>query len=168
MPDDVAVCLECGAELPVSRASGDNKGENTAQTQQTNAEPIVQYQTVYVQQPVKAAHADMGKAVASLVIGLVGLFISIFAPALEGIPAVFGLVLCIVGIVVGAKARNRIPAGVSGRGIATAGFACSIIGAVISGIMTLVVICVVVGFFALCASTASAPVYYVAVLFPFI
>ena len=167
MPDDVAVCLECGAELPVSRASGNNKGESSAQTQ-PNPEQIIKYQTVYVQQPAKAAPDAMGKAVTSLVIGLVGLFISIFAPVLEGIPAIFGLVLCIVGIVIGAKARNRIPVGVGGRGVATAGFVCSIIGAIISGIMTLVVVCVVVGFFALCASTASAPVYYLAVFFSFI
>ena len=73
MPDDVAVCLECGAELPVSRASGNNKGESSAQTQ-PNPEQIIKYQTVYVQQPAKAAPDAMGKAVTSLVIGLVGLF----------------------------------------------------------------------------------------------
>lgn len=167
MPDDVAVCLECGAELPVSRASGNNKGESSAQTH-PDTEQVIKYQTVYVQQPAKAAPDAMGKAVTSLVIGLVGLFISIFAPVLEGIPAIFGLILCIVGIVIGAKARNRIPVGVSGRGVATAGFVCSIIGAIISGIMTLVVVCVVVGFFALCASTASAPTYYFAAFLPFI
>ena len=67
MPDDVAVCLECGAELPVSRASGNNKGESSAQTQ-PNPEQIIKYQTVYVQQPAKAAPDAMGKAVTSLVI----------------------------------------------------------------------------------------------------
>lgn len=167
MPDDVSVCLECGADLITSRTAGTG-GSTGTQGQQNDNEQIVNYQTVYVQQPVKAAPDAMGKAVASLVIGLVGLFISIFAPVLEGIPAIFGLILCIVGIVIGAKARNKIPAGVSGRGIATAGFVSSIIGAIISGIMTLVVICVVVGFVAICASSSASPTYYIALLFPFI
>lgn len=167
MPDEASVCSSCGAAVAMNRASGKRSGRpyESAQPVQPKTEKIVEYQTVYVQQPAVAQPDGKSKAIASLVLGLAGLIISVLAPTLDGIPAVLGLLICIVGIVFGVKARNRIPVGVSGRGIATAGLTCSIIGAVISGIMTLAVICIVVGLFALCATTPSASVGYYLILF---
>ena len=173
MPDDVSKCSVCGSPLtanPVNRASGKKESGpvETVIPAQNNAEPIIQYQTVYVQQPAVAQPGGKGKAIVSLVLGLVGLVLSVLAPTLDGIPAILGLVISIVGIVFGVKARNRIPSDAPGRGIATAGLTFSILGTIISGIMTLAVICLVVGVFALCASTPSAYVDYYAVLFSLI
>lgn len=171
VPDDVFVCPTCGAAFAMNRASGKNGNPRVEtappKSEQSKTEQVVQYQTVYVQQPAVAQPDAKGKAIVSLVLGLVGLVISVLAPTLDGIPAVLGLLICIVGIVFGVKARNRIPVGVSGRGIATVGLTCSIIGTVISGIMTLAVVCLVVGVFALCATTPSASVSYYTVLFSF-
>lgn len=168
--DNASVCSVCGTSFAVNRASGKRTESpyETAYTEQPQTEKVIEYQTVYVPQPAVAQPDGKSKAIASLVLGLAGLIISVLAPTLDGIPAILGLLICIVGIVFGVKARNRIPAGVSGRGIATAGLTCSIIGAVISGIMTLAVVCLVVGVVALCAATPTASVGYYAVLLPFL
>lgn len=170
MPDDATVCSRCETPFAVSRASG-QKGkkapEKTSEKVQPKTEQIVKYQTIYVQQPAVAQPDAKGKAVTSLVLGIVGLILGILAPQFYGIPALLGLVLSIIGIVFGVKARNGIPVGVSGRGIATAGMVCAIIGTVISGIITLTAFCVLVGCWALCASTPYAYVEYTA-LFSFI
>lgn len=171
--DDAAVCPSCGTLVTVSRVSGKKSTANTTnseipRTEQPTPEQVVQYQTIYVQQPAVAQPDGKGKAIVSLVLGMVGLILSVLAPTLDGIPAILGLLICIVGIVFGVKARNRLPVGVSGRGIATAGLTFSIIGTVISGIMTLAVICVVVGLVALCSTTPTAYVDYYAIIFSLI
>lgn len=170
MNDDAVLCTVCGASVPVSRASGGKatKMEEPPKSDPIRPEQVVKYQTVYVQQPapVPIAQPDgKSKAIISLVLGLVGLVLSVLAPMLDGIPAILALLICIVGIVFGVKARNRIPVGASGRSLATAGLTCSILGTVISGLMVLVIVCVVVGVFALCATTPSAYADFYAGLF---
>lgn len=154
-----------GTASSASRSSGSNgRTEEMARIERPETETVVQYQTVYVPQPAVAQPDGKGKAIASLVLGLVGLVLSVLAPELSGIPAIFGLLICIVGIVYGVKGRNRIPVGVSGRGIATAGLTLSIIGAIISGLMTLAVVCIVVGVVALCTTTPTANIDYYTVM----
>lgn len=156
-----------GTASASTRAS-DRRNEEIVRTEKPEPEQIVQYQTVYVPQPAVAQPDGKGKAVASLVLGLVGLVLSVLAPELSGIPAILGLLICIIGIVYGVKARNRIPVGASGRSVATAGLTLSIIGAVISGLMTLFVICLFVGIVALCSTTPTASVDYYTILFSLI
>ena len=163
MPDTSASFSGSGTVSTASRASGGRNSE-LARIEKPEPETIVQYQTVYVPQPAVGQPDGKGKAIASLVLGLVGLVLSVLAPELSGIPAIFGLLICIVGIVYGIKGRNRLPVGVPGRGIATAGLTLSIIGAIISGLMTLAVVCLVVGIFALCSTTPTANIdYYTAI-----
>ena len=64
-------------------------------------------------------------AIVSLVLGIVGIALPAALASKSVIWAVLGLVLCIVGIVLGAKAKKD-PAQ---KGIATAGMIVSIIGA---------------------------------------
>ena len=65
-----------------------------------------------------------GKATASLVLGILSL-----ACSLLGYGAIAGLVLGIIGVVLGARARKEAQ-----TGIATAGFVCSIIGTILSAV----------------------------------
>ena len=86
-----------------------------------------------------AAGNDSGTntmAVVALVFGLGGLLLTLAAPILPGISSAVGVVMCIVGIIFGVRARNATPVGYPGRGMATAGFACAIIGTVIGTIAT--------------------------------
>lgn len=92
-----------------------------------------------------------GKAIAALVCGIIGLVLSFFAWVTVGVTAILGLTLCIVGIVLGVKARNEIPDGTQGRGMATGGLVCAIIGAVLSGIIAVCTLCVLG-----CAACADA------------
>ena len=173
MPDDVTSCTACGSVFAVSKASrgtGKKNGPPKDQPvgQSGNDSTTVVYQPVYIQQPAQIDPDLKSKAITALILGLVGLLLSIGAWYTYGISAILGLILSIIGIVFGVKARNRIPSDAPGRGIATAGLTFSILGTIISGIMTLAVICLVVGVFALCASTPSAYVDYYAVLFSLI
>ena len=65
-----------------------------------------------------------GGAVASLVLGILSIICSFF-----GYSSILGLILGIIGVVLGAKARK-----ISQTGIATGGFVCSLIGLIFSGI----------------------------------
>lgn len=73
--------------------------------------------------------------VASLVLGIVSIVFTFFGPT-----AIIGFFIGIVGIVMGVLARKKAmeaPEGspeASKRGMATAGFVCSIIGTVLCGI----------------------------------
>ena len=167
------ICDKCGAQMPDEALCCTNCGTPLKASQMPDQS--------FSFQP----GGDTGvnnKALAALVLGvsgiililvapflanfpaLIGLVLSVLAPELSGIPAIFGLLICIVGIVYGIKGRNRLPVGVPGRGIATAGLTLSIIGAIISGLMTLAVVCLVVGIFALCSTTPTANIdYYTAI-----
>lgn len=61
-----------------------------------------------------------GMGVASLVLGILGLL-----TCLTGWGAIVGIVLAIIGLILGSKARKIMP--LSDRGIATAGWICSIV-----------------------------------------
>lgn len=74
-----------------------------------------------------------GAATASLVLGILSLICVFF-----GYGAILGLILGIVGVVLGAKARKE-----SQTGTATAGFVCSLIGLIICAIgLVCVIACV--------------------------
>ena len=108
-------------------------------------------QQPYGQQPYgqQLSSPEKGKAVGSLVCGIIGLVFGTIGSCIScvctgaslgtgsAISLVFnliGLAICIVGIVLGVKARNAIAVGAQGRGMATAGFVCSIIATVLVGI----------------------------------
>lgn len=79
-----------------------------------------------------------GKAIASLVLGIIAI-VTIFT----GYGAIIGLIMGVVGIVLGVNAKKEIDAtGEEGKGMATAGLVCSIIGTVIAGVGLLCVLCV--------------------------
>ena len=65
-----------------------------------------------------------GKAVASLVLGILSLVCAFF-----GYSTIIGLIMGIIGVALGAKARKE-----SQTGLATGGFVCSILGLVFCGI----------------------------------
>ena len=90
------------------------------------------------QRQVPLAKGAMAKAIIGLVFGIAGL-IFCFIP----IPLI-SIILSVVGIIFGVKARNAIPAGQKGRGLANAGFICSIIGIALGGLFTACGICAVI------------------------
>lgn len=69
-------------------------------------------------------------ATASLVLGIISLICALF-----GYSAILGLILGIIGVVLGAKARK-----INQTGVATAGFVCSLIGLILCGVA---IVCVV-------------------------
>ena len=77
----------------------------------------------------------------SLILGIAGIVSVLLAPFVANFPALIGLIISIVGIVYGVKARNEIPKGAKGRGMATGGFICSIFGVVFGSIAVLCSIC---------------------------
>ena len=79
-------------------------------------------------------------ATASLVLGILSLVLALIGYTAAGLCAVFGLIVAIVGVVLGAKARK-----ISQTGVATAGFVCSIIGIVINGVAIVCVIACAAG-----------------------
>ena len=75
----------------------------------------------YYQNPFK------GNATASLVLGILGILLS------GGVGS--GIVLSIIGLVLGSKAMKGYQKGEPGRGIAVAGFVCSIVGICLGAIV---------------------------------
>ena len=151
MPDEAVVCSVCGAPLQANQVPQQPYQQQDFQQQanQASQQPNV-YQQAYGQQPYQqpyqqmgyqqpyqqqmyASSAPNGKAIASLVLGIISILTgSVF----------IGFVLGIIGCVLGVKARNEIPEGAPGRGMATGGLVCSIIGAVLGGIMVLSCVCI--------------------------
>lgn len=121
MPDDLLFCTHCGSPLQEANYPGQ------------------QYQQQYPKPG--GVFESNNLAVAALAFGLVGLLLTLAAPFLPGISSVVGIVLCIVGIVLSVKARNVTPVGAPGRGMATGGLVCSIIGIVI-GVIAACIVCV--------------------------
>ena len=178
MPDEAVTCTNCGAPLPASQVPQQPDFQQQAYQQQPyQQQPYQQqayqqpyqqqaYQQPYQQQPYQQPYGQQmmspdpsakGKAVGGLVCGIVGLVFSCFAWVSFGITAIIGLVLCIVGIVLSVKARNEMPMGVQGRGMATGGLVCAIIGAVFSGIIAVCTVCVLGC--AACADAGAASAY---------
>jgi len=89
-----------------------------------------------------------GKAIASLVLGIVAVVLGFF-----GYVAIAGVACGIIGIILGVQAKKEIPEGAP-TGMAVAGLVLSIIGTVLSGI--LLIACVAcIGFFTTAASSLS-------------
>ena len=71
-----------------------------------------------------------GKAIASLVLGIISLVCALF-----GFGAFLGIILAIIGVVLGSKARK-----INQTGLATAGFVCSLVGLILNGVA---IVCVI-------------------------
>ena len=160
--NSAVVCIECGAPLGATatsaeRASGGNGSEalDYSAMEQSGNGKMLNYQ-----QAPTASPGALGKAVASLILGLAGLIISCVAPFVSGIPAILGFLLSVIGIVYAVKGRNGIPVNSSGRGVATAGMVFSILGTIIGGLISLVVICTLVGVIACVCSTPTTNIDY--------
>ena len=110
--NDAVVCIECGAPLGgVSTTAETASASSEAMDvpgfgQQGNGQMYVA-QPVYDQQSQKANAGAMAKAVASLILGIAGLIISCMAPFLEGIPAVLGLLISIIGGLLDTRHHHR-------------------------------------------------------------
>lgn len=154
--DNLNFCTECGASLIEAQAQPEVQVQpevqpqyQQTQNQQTGYQQNSYQQTGY-QQPLNPTPGAKNKAVAALVLGIVGIvtyWIMWFN--------IISLVISIVGIVLAVKARNEIPDGYAGKGMATAGLVLSIIGTVLSGIGFLTcTLCVT------CAACGSAYSYY--------
>ena len=134
MPDEAVACSVCGAPLQADQMPQQPYQQQDFQ-QPYAQQPYQQmgYQQPYQQQMYAGNNAPNGKAIASLVLGIMSILTS----------SVFiGFVLGIVGCVLGVKARNEIPEGAPGRGLATGGLVCSIVGAVLGGILVLSCVCI--------------------------
>ncbi|MGN0517222.1 MAG: DUF4190 domain-containing protein [Acutalibacteraceae bacterium] len=84
------------------------------------------YQQVIMQPMIAIDSRSKGLGTASLVLGI----ISVVTCWLPVIP----VVLAVIGLICSVKARNGIPYGIPGRGVATAGLVLSIIGLVFGSI----------------------------------
>lgn len=96
---------------------GDQERKVSADVNAYNAS-VQQMQQQY--QQVVSPVPGKGMGVASLVLGILGLL-----TCLTGWGAIVGIVLAIIGLILGSKARKIMP--LSDRGIATAGWICSIV-----------------------------------------
>lgn len=134
MPDENICCTNCGTPLAASQVP--NQSNQPYQQQDFN-QPY--QQTAY--QPVMNQEVN-NKAMAALILGIGGIVLIIAAPFLANFPALVGLVVSILAIVLGVKARNELPVGHPSRGMATGGLVCGVIGTVIGSIATLCTVCV--------------------------
>lgn len=75
------------------------------------------------QRPVSQQPQRNGKAVASLVLGILATVLLFFGGSL--LPGVAAIVLAVIGVVLGVQARRELPQGVAG--MATAGMVLSIV-----------------------------------------
>ena len=146
MPDEANACTVCGAPLvdnqvPQQQAYQQQPYQQQAYQQQPYQQQAYQQQPyqqqpyqqqAYQQQPYQQQmyvdNGANGKATASLVLGILSLILCC-------------LPLGIIGIVMGVQARNAMPEGAPGRGKATAGLVCSIIGCAWGGIAILCYAC---------------------------
>ena len=118
-PDEAVTCTNCGATL-----SSGNPAQQPVQQPNPNGK-------------IPSNPSDKKKAIASMVCGIIGVVLG-----WTGVLAIVGLVVSIIGVFLAVKARNGIPVGGDGRGMATAGLVCGIIGIVFGGIVALCVLCV--------------------------
>ena len=154
-PDDAVTCENCGAPL----------------SSPPTAQQPVQHQWQQTMEKNPSNPSDKKKAIASLVLGIIGVVFGVIL-GWTGALGIVGLVVSIVGVYLAVKARNAIPVNGDGRGMATAGWVCGIIGIVFGGIIAACVLCAAgsVG----CTSCAGASaasrnywdnVYYTIIMF---
>lgn len=77
-----------------------------------------------------------GKAIAALVLGIFGIFMSFWSAAV--IPAIIGIIVSIVGLILGVTARKEQPSG-----MATAGLVLSIIALVLNVVFLIACVCTI-------------------------
>lgn len=152
MPDNAVACSSCGAPLianKVPRKAGQKAADDKRQepVRQTSEQTYVQAAPVTVDNPAK------GKAIAALILGIVGILLGAF-PSVK--TSLLGIIICIIGIVLGVKARNAVPVGAPFRSMGTAGFVCSIIGLILCAIVAIA--CVVT--YLVCSAAAFATTQY--------
>ena len=144
LPDDAAFCQNCGKAL-AEQAAPQPQPQPQEQAPQYQ-QPAPQYQPPqyqppqYQQAPAPAQGAPAGakgKAIASMVLGIIATVFCWF-----GWFSIVALAMAVVGIVLAVMARNAIPVGGEGRGMATAGLVLGIVGAALSGIALVCWICV--------------------------
>lgn len=146
MEDNAKFCPSCGAE-----ASGETTSEQPAAEQPTAEQPTAEQPTAEqpvaeqpaAEQPAAAtaqpaagpvgSEPSTGGAVGALVCGIIAM-IFCWIPFVN----IIGLILGIVAMVLGGKARKILPEGK--RGMATAGFVLGIIALIISIIYLIIVI----------------------------
>ncbi|MBQ9902447.1 MAG: DUF4190 domain-containing protein [Clostridia bacterium] len=130
MPDEAVNCTVCGnllqaGQIPQQQPNYQQPGYQQQPTQQPFQQPNYQqpYQQMGYQQQYYPANTATNKDTVAMVLGIISL--------------VLGNILCgILGIVFGVQARNIIPENMPGRGKATAGLVCGILGCV-RGALTL-------------------------------
>ena len=143
-PEDATVCPSCGLPFAESKASHQPSSEQTDQQQpsqeHTDQQPAFQPQP----QPVNIQNTPGSNtnAIISLVCGIAGIVFVLIAPFVANFPALIGFIVSIIAIVFGIKARNELPPGQQGRGMATAGLVCGIIGVVMGAIAVVCSICI--------------------------
>lgn len=155
-PDDAVTCENCGS--PLSVAPQPTQEQPQRQTQQSYSQ---QPQQIYVQGQMPVGKipsnpSDKKKAIAAMVLGIIGtVFSSPFLATTIVIP-IITLVVSIIGVALAIQARNAIPINGDGRGFATAGLVCSIIGIVGGGLGVSCVLCACAPGCAICAEGSSA------------
>ena len=150
LPDDALVCTKCNSPLPANQIPRQPDQEPAQQADQQPAQQTNQQQAQQVfqqpfSQPINNNQGTNFNALMSLILGIAGIVSVLLAPFVANFPALIGLIISIVGIVYGVKARNEIPKGAKGRGMATGGFICSIFGVVFGVLLCFTVRFVVFG-----------------------
>lgn len=167
-PDDAVTCENCGSPLssPVSQQPQvppqQVQQPYVQQPQQQIPQQQVTQHQIYVQGQMPVGKipsnpSDKKKAIAALVLGIIGLVLG-----WTGALSILGLIISIIGVYLAVKARNAIPANGDGRGLATGGLVCGIIGIVLGGIVAACTLCAVgtVGCTSCAGASASSSSYW--------
>ena len=130
-PNDAAYCQSCGAYIN-SSAPYDVKSPMPEPEGPQAQEPNDSYFRTPAQPPMPTSSPARNNAITSMVLGIVGLVLSLtyFASPIS-------LVITIIGLVLALKARRELPVGVQDRNYATTGLVLSIVGLVLSAIFFL-------------------------------
>ena len=88
--------------------------------------------------PVASTSTKSGKATAAMVVGIVGLVLTLLV-------GVFAIPVCIVGMVLGFMGRADAKRGATNGGMATAGLVCSIIGIALAIVFAAIIGAVLAG-----------------------